>query len=140
MAHYNIAVEMKDKKPIPVEWIPAIRKIIACFDYDKAVLETDRFVLCCFEYWHDYQWDLECAAQDSLISRDIVEFYSYAKENMRISTDCWNANDKEFGPQDWDEFEKLWLDDSTFEGGSTIRRVILDKENERKRLCGEERD
>lgn len=133
MAHYNIYVEMKNRKPIPKEWIPVIRKIMACFG-SECILEKAGFSLF-FSYggWYDYKGDLEDAASDGFITRDLVKFYHFAKENMTISADCWNVMGNEYGPNGWDEFDRLWLDEMDYQR-NTVRKIILDREQRNKEM------
>ena len=134
MGHYDIFVEMKDKRSIPKDWLPVILKICAFFGCNGTDIYKDMFVLRNSGSWYDYRDDFKKAAQDGLITRDVRSFYKYAKKNMNIYSDCSNPSDVDYGPRDWEKFEKNILDLSLNPQKDTIRQIISERERNRRAI------
>ena len=100
MGYYAVRLKMKDAKTIPTEWNDSIQALKELLEPDDLQFIKNEIDFIWRESWHDFMYDLVGHEQE------FIKFYLFAKANMEISTDCWNVNDFEYGPESWAEFDK----------------------------------
>lgn len=106
MAHHYIILNLKDNNVnIPYQYLVELYKLV-----DENInihFEENNIQLQCNSYYWDYNYDIEEIFKNCEITKVTIEAYRWFRENTILSSDCWNVNDADFGPNSWEEMDKI---------------------------------
>lgn len=106
MAHHFVVLEFKENiTEVPYKYLVELNKL-TCIDVHIHI-DAKAVQLRHYGYFWEYDDAIEDLFKSNEITEQTIEAYKWFRENTEIYSDCWNVNDNEYGPHNWEQLDKF---------------------------------
>lgn len=105
MAHHFVIITFNENvKEIPYKYLVELSKLVD-FEVNMTVDETG-IQFRHYGYFWDYEGAIDDLFADNKVTENTLAAYAWLKQNTTVESDCWNVNDNDYGPWNWEDFER----------------------------------